>query len=144
MREGVKIERREKRLHKNTAFGWRKLSLSRWKMREFRYPVMNSKEVLFRRWGSAADIPVICGSFPQIKWKHCWMLEGWYKRHPPVERPEVRLKTKGRRRKWKNSPTPLPESSGPGCPTLEQGFWFRQRQRDSLVNKSSRLCRSAG
>lgn len=30
-------------------------------------------------------------------------------------------------KKIKNSPTPPPESYGPGCPTLEQGFYVRQK-----------------
>lgn len=36
--------------------------------------------------------------------------------------------TKGRQKEIKNSPTPLPESCGPGCPTLERGFWVRQKK----------------
>lgn len=51
MREGVKTERLEKSLCKNTIFGLKEAILIqrsiRCKMREFRYQVINSKEVLY-------------------------------------------------------------------------------------------------
>lgn len=44
---------------------------------------------------------------------------------------EVRgpIKKEWQEKEIRNSPTPLPESSGPSCPTLEQDFWVRQGQK---------------
>lgn len=65
------------------------------------------------------------------------MMEGW-DIHTNLN-VKGQIKSRWQEKEIRNSPTPLPESSGPGCPTLEQGFWVRDRDKKGDKNMSNSI-----